>query len=84
MTQGEINEAANDFAREIFGGGSVKLTEDIFKAGVNFAQSKLYSEKDVISFALYYFEHQGKSIEHWGKDIFEIWKKEIDASIKTK
>lgn len=35
-----------------------------------------FSEEDMIEFALFYFKHQGKSLEYWGKDLFKVWKEQ--------
>ena len=32
-----------------------------------------YSEGDMISFATFYYTHQGKATEYWGKDLFKEW-----------
>jgi hypothetical protein len=32
-----------------------------------------YSEEDMISFATFYYTHQGKATEYWGKDLFKEW-----------
>ncbi len=47
MVQEEINEAALEFSRDVHKSSRIILTEDVFKAGVKFAQNKMYSEQEV-------------------------------------
>jgi hypothetical protein len=39
----------------------------------SFKQERMYSEEDMISFAIFYYTHQGKATEYWGKDLFKEW-----------
>jgi hypothetical protein len=41
--------------------------------GAKWQQERMYSEEDMISFATFYYTHQGKATEYWGKDLFKIW-----------
>ena len=36
-------------------------------------QERMYSEEDMISFVTFYYTHQGKATEYWGKDLFKVW-----------
>lgn len=44
-------------------------------------EDKDFSKEDVISFAVFYYTHQGKSIEFLGKDLFELWKEQKITTI---
>jgi hypothetical protein len=44
-----------------------------FIAGAKWQQKRSYSEEDMISFATFYYTHQGKATEYWGKDLFKEW-----------
>jgi len=37
----------------------------------------MYSEEDMISFATFYYTHQGKATKYWGKDLFKDWLKQF-------
>jgi hypothetical protein len=41
--------------------------------GVIWQQERMYSEEDMIAFATFYYTHQGKATEYWGKDLFKEW-----------
>ncbi len=56
--------------------GEEDINEDSresFIAGAKFQAERMYSEEDMISFATFYYTHQGKAIEYWGKDLFKLW-----------
>ena len=44
-----------------------------FIAGAKWQAERMYSEEDMISFATFYYTHQGKATEYWGKDLFKLW-----------
>ncbi len=75
MKQDEINEAALEFSRDIYKSSRITLTEDVFKAGVEFAQSKLYSEEEVLSFLVAYESESKNHIRLTARDWFSIKKK---------
>ena len=39
-------------------------------------QERMYSEEDMIDFAMFYYTHQGKATKYWGKDLFKEWYRE--------
>jgi hypothetical protein len=44
-----------------------------FIEGAKWQQERMYSEEDMIAFATFYYTHQGKATEYWGKDLFKEW-----------
>jgi hypothetical protein len=55
---------------------AVDLNEEprnIFNNGAKLQAERMYSEEDMIAFATFYYTHQGKATEYWGKDLFKVW-----------
>ena len=50
-----------------------ELFDYAFGEGASWQAERMYSEEDMISFATFYYTHQGKATEYWGKDLFKIW-----------
>ena len=40
---------------------------------IEFGNKRMYSEEDMIDFAMFYYTHQGKATKYWGKDLFKEW-----------
>lgn len=51
------------------------ISRKVFTRGAKWQAERSYSEEDMISFATFYFTHQGKATEFLGKDLFEEWKR---------
>lgn len=49
-------------------------------AGFVEGRRDIYSKDDMISFATFYYTHQGKATEFWGQDLFKIWKEKNGKS----
>jgi|688.fasta_scaffold19913_18 hypothetical protein len=41
--------------------------------GAKWQAERMYSEEDMIDFAMFYYTHQGKATKYWGKDLFKEW-----------
>jgi hypothetical protein len=83
MKQETLEEAAEEYARKqcddmydnqgLTGASWGWETSLDFIAGAKWQAEKMYSEEDMISFATFYYIHQGKATEYWGKDLFKLW-----------
>jgi len=62
FTDGFVEGAKSDAARDYW-----------FKQFQQEQDKNKYSEEDMISFATFYYTHQGKATEYWGKDLFKEW-----------
>ena len=58
----ELFKESNDRAR--------KILSEIKSLPI---QERMYSEEDMIKFAMFYHTHQGKATKYWGKDLFKEW-----------
>ena len=47
------------------------------KFGAKWQAERMYSEEDMIAFAMFYYTHQGKATKYWGKDLFKEWFKQF-------
>jgi hypothetical protein len=51
----------------------VHIKDGVIIVEKNDKTERMYSEEDMISFAIFYYTHQGKATEYWGKDLFKEW-----------
>ena len=56
----------------LFNKAKVMEKEQLEKA-IEFGNKRMYSEEDMIDFAMFYYTHQGKATKYWGKDLFKEW-----------
>ena len=50
------------------------------QAAKDFHTQGMYSKDDMISFGVFYYEHQGKGDEYLGQDLFKVWKEKNGKS----
>ena len=49
------------------------MEKEQLEKAIEFGNKRMYSEEDMIDFAMFYYTHQGKATKYWGKDLFKEW-----------
>ena len=50
-----------------------EMEKQQLQKAIKFENERMYSEEDMIDFAMFYYTHQGKATKYWGKDLFKEW-----------
>ena len=69
MKEESLEEAAENFVNST----RLRNYKVLFIEGAKWQQERMYSEEDMIDFAMFYYTHQGKATKYWGKDLFKEW-----------
>jgi hypothetical protein len=77
--QETLEEAAKGYSerhQDVSGTLGKYLVSAVFQDGAEWQAKQDFSKEQMIDFALFYYAHQGKVGEYWGKDLFEMWLKQ--------